>query len=197
MIKNEIIKWCEKTAGQSQFIDFPEEIFNSINEETARELVVRFSANTFIRLPSREISFFEWLKLNAPEIWDDLWGDSGEEPYIVSISFLPLLTDSSRGFPICDLVKNDNYYFTEAHIADKESRIFLESVRERFLNKDKLSIAQTLILEISLAPIDIWHFAYRFGLDIGAAKNAVRELVDDNILIHLTDASHLAGFIEI
>lgn len=197
MIKNELINWFEINVGKNPFVDFPEEIFESLNEETAREIVARFSSNSFIKLPAREVLFFEWLKTADPEVWEDLWGASGELPYIVSISFLPILLDNSRGFPICDLVKNDNFYFTESHIADKESRVFLESVRERFLNKDKLSVAQTLILEVSIAPIDIWHFAYRFGLDIKTAKNAVRELTEDNILIHLTDASHLAGFIEL
>jgi hypothetical protein len=194
---DELIEWCIGSLKGKRYIDFPEEIFNDITEDVAHELVSQLHANTFMKLPAREIEFFEWIKRNDPPVWDDLWGGTDEEPYIVAISFLPLLLDSSRGFPICDLVDNDNYYFTDDHIADKESRIFLDSVKQRFLNKDKLSISQTLVLEISLAPIDIWHFAYRFKINIDSAKNAVRELVDDNIIIHLTDASHLAGFIDI
>lgn len=197
MNKQEIIDWCSEAIKTSQYVNFPGEVFSSLTEEIARDLVSLFSAHTFIKLPADEIKFFEWLRNADPAVWNDLWGTDGEEPYIVSISFLPLLIDNSRGFPICDLINNDNYYFTEAHIADRESKIFLESVKERFLNNDKLSVAQTLVLEISLAPIDIWRFAYRFKLSLNDAKKAVRELVEDNILIHLTDASHLAGFIEI
>ncbi len=190
-------EWCREQTAKERYIVFPEEVFSTIDVDTAKALVGSFAGNTLMKLPQREQVFFEWLRENDPRVWVDLWDSSDEEPYVVSISFLPLLSDTSRGFPICDLMENDNYYFTDAHIADKEARVFLDSIRERFLDKQKLTVAQTLALEISLAPIDIWHFAYRFGLSVETAKKAVRELVDDNILIHLTNAEHLANFVEI
>jgi len=54
-----------------------------------------------------------------------------------------------------------------------------------------------LALEISVSPIDIWHFAYKHKVPLRDAKAAVAQLVDDHALVHITDAEHLARFINV
>jgi hypothetical protein len=148
-------------------------------------------------LPEKEIIFFEWLKINDTPVWNDLWNDELLEPYIVSLIFLPVLIKRGyRGFPICDLIENDNYYFTPQHLADKESEIFSESAKTIYLNKGKMTIPQLLAMEISLDPIDIWHFAYKHQISVAECKKAVLDLVNDEVLVHLKDASHLSTFID-
>ena len=73
----------------------------------------------------------------------------------------------------------------------------IDSVKERVLAKEPLTVAQLLALEISFGPIDIWRFAYHHQISLDSAKNAVKVLVDDGVLIHIKDAETLARFINI
>ena len=148
-----------------------------------------------MKLPQEEIVFFEWLKDKDKKVWDDLW-KSEEEEYIIALNFLPYLIEHSRGFPICDLLENDNYYFLPKHMVDKESEIMIDSVQKRYRERKTLTVEQTLVLEISVTPIDIWHFCYRYNIEIDRAKQAVSNLVDDGILVHLKETEHLAHFID-
>ncbi len=199
MTDKQILDWCRKQSDENGFIEFGEEIFGSLSHHQAELIKNKLSHNTLMRLPADEIKFFDWLKEADYKVWHDLWnGDDLEHPpYIISLAFLPEIIDSSGGgFPICDLLTADNYYFTIGHMVDKESKILIDSVRERFANKDKLTVAQLLVLEISLGPVDIWHFAYKYNLKVEKAKSAAHELVEDDVLVHLKEAEHLAGFIE-
>ncbi len=196
MDKNDLLVWCVKESEDNGLIDFPDDIFNSIDEETADFLARNLAATNFIRLPGKERAFFEWLKESDSPVWNDLWGNPEEEPYVVGVSFLPLLVkNTGRGYPICDLLEAENYYFDPAHIVDKEAKFYIESVQKRFMDKKELTNAQMLALEISIDAIDIWHFAYKHKISVPEAKEAVQTLVDDSILVHLTEAEHLAGFI--
>jgi hypothetical protein len=192
----ELINICNEVAGKDGYVILSQEQFDDITIEQSRLISAKYGRNTLIRLPDREIQFFEWLRKEDSEIWNDLWGTEEVEPYIVGISFLPLLLDRSRGFPICDLEKNDNFYFTNDHMVDEESKIFLDTARERFQNRESLTIAQLLTLEISLAPIDIWHFSFNHNISLKTAKQAVSQLVDDRVLVHLKEAGHIAGFVK-
>jgi hypothetical protein len=197
MTKSDIYKWCKEQVEEIGFIDFPDELFEEITAELAEFISRKFASTTMMMLPNKEIRFFEWLKIHDIDIWNDLWDNPNEEPYKVGLSFLPLLTNKyGRGFPICDLVNNDNYYFCMALMPDKESTIMLESSKERFREKKDLTVAQLLTLEISTGPIDIWHFAYRHRINLQEAKDAVLQLVDDNVLVHFKEAEYLANFIE-
>jgi hypothetical protein len=193
----ELLSWCIEEANKYGYITFTEEMYSSITPEQSNIIVNSLGTTTMMKLPEREIRFFEWLKENDYNVWFDLWGDSDIEPYIVGTSFLTFLLDKTKGFPICDLVNTDNYYFTSAHLVDKESAILIDSVKERFLANESLTFAQLLALEISLAPTDIWHFAYKHKIDLTKAKHAVEQLIEDKILIHLTKAEHLANFVDI
>ncbi|MCX7909522.1 MAG: hypothetical protein N2560_08410 [Ignavibacteria bacterium] len=192
----EIIKWFELEKEKKQPIHIPPQLLTQITPEIAFELVRRFSNDTLVYLPEKEIQFFEWLKENDYDVWEDLWGNVDEEPYVVSISFLPLLVKNFGGFPICDLVNNINYYFTEEMIIKKTSHLLLETLREKFLRNEKLTIAQALLLEISVTPQDIWHFAYYHKISINEAKKAVQELVEDNLIVHFKTAEELADFVQ-
>ncbi len=193
---NNLIDIIDKQSAENHFIEFSDDIFQALNKELAEALAKKFGASHLIKLPLREIKFFEWLQKNDIEVWNDLWGETDEDPYIVGMSFLPILLDKMRGYPICDLMNNENYYFTASHIVDKESEMLLESAKTRFINNEELTTAQLLILQISVSPTDIWHFAYNFNIDLNEAKKAVDELVQDNALVHLKEAEHLAPFID-
>lgn len=197
MDPKEIIEWFETERKKGKPIKIPLEIFSEIDTETAYELVRRFSRDTLVYLPDKEVQFYEWLKENDYQVWEDLWGNVDEEPYVVSITFLPNLIKKFGGFPICDLINNTNYYFTEEMIVKKTSHLLLETLREKFLRKEKLTVAQALLLEISVSPVDIWHFAYYHKISIEEAKRAVEELVEDNLLIHYKTAEELANFVQI
>ena len=135
MTDQELLDWCEEQVKVRPYIHFPEELFQAIPKETTEKVVKQFGSRSLMRLPEREIKYFEWLKEADPEVWHDLWNDDEGETYLVGISFLPMFSDITRGFPICDLEHYDNYYFTLTHFVEKESTIFLESVKKRFVDK--------------------------------------------------------------
>lgn len=195
MTSEELYNWCIEYLKENDFLEFPEEIFEKITKEKSEFLVEKLGKRTLMKLPLKEIKFFEWLKSNDLKVWNDLW-DSEEEEYVVALNFLPHILEASRGFPICDLVNNDNYYFTSSHFIDKEAQLFIESVQQMYREQKKLTVEQTLALEISIAPIDIWRFCYRYNIEIERAKQAVKNLINDGIIIHLKNAEQLANFIE-
>ncbi|MFP4370383.1 MAG: hypothetical protein ACLFR2_12460 [Candidatus Kapaibacterium sp.] len=195
----EIKEFTEKLKEESAekgYLTFSEEEWNNFTQEEAQLLAAQFRHNTLLRLPESEIKFFEWLKKQDKTVWHDLWGNVEEKPYLVGMSFLPVLINSEgRGFPICDLEGIANYFFSTAHMVDEESKVMIETAQKRFMENKELTTAQLLALEISIGPIDIWHFAYKHNIDLNNAKKAVKELVEDKALVHLTDAAHLAGFV--
>ena len=194
MSEDEIISICDCSIKDRVML-IPEKIINQMDEVQAFFVREHYKGKYFLKLPDREILFFEWLKDIAPEVWQDLWGDSVEEPYLVSIDFLPHLLPSGRGFPICDLISTDNYYFAPIHINGREAELLVDTLKQRYLDKKPLTIAQTLLMEISMDAIDIWHFAYKHKIAIEEAKAAVALLVEEQSIVHFTDADHLANFV--
>lgn len=198
MTLTEIMDWCSKNIHEGEVLEFPQEVFASLTDESALAIITNYHAKTFMRLPVHEQKFFEWLRVTDPNVWSDLWelDDIGIEPYVVSLAFLPTFLDPSRGFPICDLANNDNYFFAPVMLHSDEAKDFVEGVRNRFVAKHALTVEQLLALEADLSPIDIWHFAYHHDIELIRAKKAVERLVEDNILVHLTKSDEIAGFIE-
>lgn len=194
MNKTDLIEFCEEIRKHpNEVIILPEYFFENAGDEETKILIDEFGGKRFMRLPEKEIAFFEWLKINDLAVWNDLWIEDDLPEYIVSINLLPeLIYSSERGFPICDLVKCDNYFFSYEFMQDEESKIVLEAARSRLLAKQPLTLAQKLALEISISPIDIWHFAFKYKVSIEDAKKAVQELVDDFALVHLKDSENLA-----
>ena len=197
MTDSKINKWCQLQVLSEQILNIPKEIFDDISYDQANFILNYFPKSTLFKLPESEIKFFEWLKANDASVWDDLWNDEINEPYIVSLIFLPLMIKNGyRGYPICDLLNNDNYYFSPQHLSENESEIFTESSKTRFLNKESLTVPQLLAIEISMNPIDVWHFAYKHKIELVEAKKGVQALVNDEILVHLKEAEYLSTFID-
>jgi hypothetical protein len=195
MTNKDLIKWCNSHIAENEYFDFPGEIFENLTDDNIKAIIENYGSTYLMKLPKKEIDFFEWLKINDNPIWIDLW-NSEEEPYLIAVNLISLLTSKIRGFPICDLLENDNYYFSEAHLFSDDSKILVESVQEMYKDHKQLNIEQALVLEISIEPIDIWRFAYRYSIDVDRAKKAVENLAKDKILIHLKEAELLAGFID-
>ncbi|MCX6156104.1 MAG: hypothetical protein NT007_18300 [Candidatus Kapabacteria bacterium] len=197
MTNKEIIQICTESYEKLGYIELDQELWQIISPDQANIISKEFSSSMLIKLPPEEISFFDWLKVHDYPVWLDLWDGADEDIYRVGVAFIPLLIlKNGRGFPICDLLQNDNYFFTQHHLLTDESKMVLESSKEIILAKRKLTAAQALVLEISIAPLDIWHFAYRHQISIEKAKAAVRELIDDNAIVHQTRADELAEFID-
>jgi hypothetical protein len=200
MEKSNLIEICNKSLKKYKYIYLSEKEFSLLNENIINKILNKFSGKCMIRLPESEIIFFEWLKENDFTVWNDIWNDSNNElntePYLVSINLLPVIMNlDGRGLPICDLKTTDNYYFTLNNMLDKESKILIEASQELFKKNKSLTPAQMLALEISLDPIDMWHFAYKHKISLDIAKEAVNSLVADNALVHLREAEHIAPFI--
>jgi hypothetical protein len=191
IIKNSTISENKLEFQENDFAKFSYENAQYIDENTGKRFL--------FKLPHSEIQFFDWLKEADPLVWNDLWksDDLNESPYYVSTIFLPLIIENKdRGFPICDLRTVDNYYFTIDHMVDEESKVFMDVSKAKLENRSRMTTTELLSLEISLAPIDIWHFAYKFKLDLNQCKEAVHSLSKDNALVHLREAEHIAPFIK-
>ena len=197
--QKELEKLIEKSRKSPNRIHFDEGDFHKLSVENAEYIHLATNKSHLFKLPEFEINFFEWLREVDAPVWDDLWKSDNisEEPYFVSTLLLSFIIENKdRGFPICDLLTTDNYFFTQDHMVDEESKVFMDVSKSKLENRERMTTTELLALEISLAPIDIWHFAYKFKLSLNQCKNAVHELVKDNALIHLKEAEHLAPFIK-
>jgi|APTNR8051073442_1049403.scaffolds.fasta_scaffold01284_6 hypothetical protein len=193
----EILEFFSKLVNEDGILHIPEDVFLKMDKEYGELLIKEFTATRMLRLPQYEIDFFNWLKDKDPLVWKDLWGDD-DGSYTVSIEFLKLLLEKDgRGFPICDLQTVDNYYFIPQLLVERESDVMVEAAKVRFIEKKGLTPSQLLALEIHFGGIDVWHFAYKHNIDLDEAKAAVASLVEDQILVHLTDAEHLAPILEL
>lgn len=193
----EIIEFFSKLVTDKGVLHIPEDVFLKMEKEYGELLKKEFTATRMMRLPQFEIDFFIWLKENDPLVWNDLWMED-DESYTISIEFLPMLLEKDgRGFPICDLQTVDNYYFMPQLLIERESDVMVEAAKVRFVEKRGLTPSQLLALEIHFGGIDVWHFAYKHKIDLAEAKAAVASLVEDQILVHLTDAEHLAPILEL
>jgi hypothetical protein len=193
----EILEFFHSLKSDKPYLELPEELYEKM--EPAHGIIARdlMEEPRFVKLPKSEIRFFEWLKEKDGKVWNDLWGGDSNV-YLVSLAFLPMLFENDgRGYPICDLETIENYYFMETHMVGDEGKTMMETSQKLFLDQKGLTIQQLLALEISIGPIDIWHFAYKHGMDIEKSKEAAREMADDGLLVHLTEAEHLAPFIQI
>lgn len=203
MTNNEILEFVGNLLEQSSVIMLTDEEIQSMTEEQSFEVAERFGARGFLKLPKSEIAFFEWLRTHDEAVWNDLWStsDSGEtgnlhDEYVIGIGALPLLLRGDRGFPICDLETEPNYYFTGKHFFHEEAKPFLDAVQQRVENGDELSLAEVFVTEIRNRPIDIWRFAYNYQIPISAVKQTVESLVHDGILRHTTSKDELSEYLE-
>lgn len=159
-----------------------DEEIDALTIEQAQELVALYGWTTLIPLPQRERKFFDWLRENDPAVWKDLWGESDEESYYVSLSHLTSFLPRQRGFPICDLVENDNYYFTSDDITADDGKIYVDSALDIIQEGGKLSMDQAFVVEVWRGPIDQWRFAWMYKLPLAEVKKMVHWLITEGVL---------------
>ncbi len=198
MITSELLNRAESALRSGAVLVLTPEEFASITPAQIDEVQGAYGSRLMLRLPEHEITFFEWLRQADPPVWADLWSDAVDsaEPYTVSLAFLNDFagTADTGAYLICDLRTTDNYFFLPSMLLEKESTDFVDAVRTRFLGGGSLSPEQALTVEISAGPTDIWHFAFRRGVDLDRAKTAVARLVEDRIIVHVPSAEHLSTF---
>lgn len=162
--------------------ELSEEEYLAITPEQADELVAMYGGTTLIKLPERERTFFDWLKVNDRPIWDDLWGEDDGGDYFVALSHLPSFLPSRRGFPICDLVTHDNYYFTEVEITNEDGKLALDSALDVVKEHGSLTPYQAFLIEVWRGPIDQWRFAWMYDLPLPEVKKMIHWMLTENLL---------------
>jgi hypothetical protein len=194
MIRNILIE-KEKQLQDKGYLVFTAAELTNMNMELANKIKDHFHGIALMQLPEQEIKFFEWLKSEDPDVWNDLWINA-EDPNLVSIDLLPHFIAEANGFPICDLIDEPNYWFSPRHIKPKGKEKF--SVIEKKLSENKnLTVDEALLVELSQASLDIWHFCYQYNYPVKKAKNIVRNMHKDDLLVHLTEREDLVKYIEI
>lgn len=197
MITKEFLQELEQRVNteNGRLIRFTEDEVNSFAPEDAEGIIVYFRGQAMMYLPASEVQFFEWLKENDPQVWLEMWGD-GTEPYTVSITSLRSFIGEARGFMVCDLEGDENYYFHKDFIIDVEKEKLLAGLLHKVREKEELRMENVFILEIWMHPTDIWHFAYKYGYTIADAKEMIQRLVDQGILRHPKKREEIAAFVE-
>ena len=192
---NDLLQWVRQNE-KDNIIEFPEELLRALSEEQLRLLAKEFGTETLMWLPASDIQFFEWLKRVDEEVWNDLWKDDIQpEPYLVGIALLPDIMRSNRGFPICDLVNVPNFYFTHLHVRGEEARPYLEALRMRLEKGEELGVPELFMLELTQEPIDIWRFAWLYRVPVNRVKQAVMQLVEDELLVYTPTRDELSAYL--
>lgn len=174
-----------RPSGEETLVktEIAQDDLESLTKEQAEELVALFGSTTLIRLPEREREFFEWLRQEDRAVWEDLWGDAPEgELYYVSMAHLTSLLPGRRGFPVCDLVENDNYYFTGEDLTPEEGKVFVENALDIVADQGELSMDQAFAIEVWRGPIDQWRFSWMYKLPLAEVRKMVHWLITEGIL---------------
>jgi hypothetical protein len=190
-----LIEQKEQQLHSQQFITFTDSELSDLRPDHADAIINRFHGGTLMRIPDKEIRFFDWLKQEDTDVWNDLWEDE-ENMYLVSIDLLSQFFEGSSGFPICDLVDQPNYWFNARHIKPKGQEQ-LEIIIEKLEGREQLSLAETFLFQLSTVPTDIWHFCYQNNISVKKLKDVVEDMVYEGWLVHLTDREDLVKYIDI
>jgi hypothetical protein len=146
-------------------------------------------------LPDEEIRFFDWLKENDRGVWNDLWEEE-DEPYRISIDFLHHFLRYGRGFPICDLINEDNYWFCAGHIKPKGMEL-MQEIGEKVKQDQAISFLEAFLLEVFRGSTDLWHFCYRYQVPVKTAKARIDQMYHDDLLVHLPEREDLLRYLDI
>jgi len=195
MDMRKVISKKREQLKNNNYIEFTDDEIQSMRPDEAQFFVERYHGFALMKMPQAEIEFFEWLKKNDNSVWNDIW-ENEPDLYLVSTDLIPTFLKGSNGFPICDLIDEDNYWFSERHIKPK-GRQELEAISLKAKNREKLLITELFLIELLQAPIDIWHFCYRYNLPVQSMKVKIEDMVSSGWLVHLTDREDLVKYIEI
>lgn len=178
---NDLVQRLQTTTEAVHVVDITDEEITSLTREQADELVAMYGSSALITLPLKERQFFAWLREHDEPIWNDLW-DGDETPYQVSLGYLADLLPNRRGFAICDLVDNQNFYFTTDHIGRENGSAYLDAALALVRREERISMEQAFVVEVWRAPIDQWRFAYMYRLPLDQVKLMVQWLLSEEIL---------------
>ena len=192
---DKFVKEKTKSLTKNRILSFTKDELEQLRMDETDYFVKAMERNILFKLPDNEIAFFDWLEKNDPLIWDDIW-DGEENVYHVSLDLLPQFIDNKNGFPICDLIEQSNFWFIVEHIKPKGMEQ-LKTILEKFNKGQQLENTELFLLEISQAPMDIWHFSYKYELSIKTVKAMVEKMVYDGWIVHLPDREDLIKYIEI
>lgn len=185
----------EKQLDSDGFIKFDQTDLKKLTKKDAQALEKHFHGRAMMELPAEEIDFFIWLKENDLPVWDDLWKDE-EEPYRVSLDFLHHFIQNGNGFPICDLIDVDNYWFNSRHLKPKALEK-MDEIQEKLDGKGSLSFEEGILIEIARGSIDLWHFCYRYKLPISVAKKKIEILHREDLLVHLSNREDIVKYLDV
>jgi hypothetical protein len=194
MLEN-IIRDKENQISVQGYLQFTRDELDKLSEDQARALENHFHGRALMILPESEVEFFEWLKEMDLAVWNDLWQIT-EDVYRVSIDFLHHFLRNKNGFPICDLIEQENFWFSEKHLKSRSNEVF-KRMEEKIQNKAKFTFEEALLYEIAQGAIDIWHFCYRYKYPISIAKQKVQVMHRDDLLVHLGKREDLVGYLDI
>ncbi|MEJ2056128.1 MAG: hypothetical protein P8X42_19615, partial [Calditrichaceae bacterium] len=155
---NKLVTHIEKQMDGQNYIEFDPEFLSSLRLDQVEAIIDKFHGRALMKMPQDEINFFTWLKENDRPVWNDLWQDE-EDIYLVSIDLLSCFIEGGLGFPICDLIDQENYWFNMRHIKPKGMEE-LERIITKLEKGSKVTLAEAFLLEVSTRPVDIWHFCY-------------------------------------
>jgi len=190
-----LINDIKNQLNQQNYIEFTPDQLLKLRLDQVQAVVDEFHGHALLKMPKSEIDFFSWLKINDPDIWNDIWQDE-DDMYLVSIDLLPHFIEGGLGFPICDLVDQPNYWFNTRLIKPKGMEE-LENIIVKLENGVKVSVREAFLLEVSTRPVDIWHFCYHHNISVERLKKVVDDLVYQGFLVHLTDREDLIKYLDI
>ena len=185
----------EQQLDSDGFIKFDQTDLKKLTKKDAQALEKHFHGRAMMELPAEEIDFFIWLKESDPPVWDDLWKEE-EEPYRVSLDFLHHFIQNGNGFPICDLINVDNYWFHSRHFKPKALEK-MDEIQEKLDGKGSLSFEEGILIEIARGSIDLWHFCYRYKLLISVAKKKIEIMHCEDLLVHLSSREDLVKYLDV
>lgn len=190
-----LIDLKERMLKEDGYISFTTAELNKFDKKTAEKMISHFHGRAMIALPEDEIMFFEWLKKNDRPVWNDLW--EGEDAfYRISIDFLHHFLKYGNGFPICDLINEDNYWFCIRHIKPKGIEL-MEQIGKKVNNNQSLTFAEAFLLEVFRGSIDLWHFCYRNKIPLKTGKSRIDDMHLDDLLVHLPAREDLVKYLDI
>ena len=192
---NELLKAKELQLHNDGYIHFNAGELEGLSSTAVDQIKQHFHGVALMMLPDTEKSFFAWLKENDRPVWDDLWGNE-ERLYLVSIDLLHHFTHEGNGFPICDLVDEDNYWFHSKHIKNKGYER-LETLAKQTSYNSNLPFEEVLLLDIIQNSIDIWHFCYKYSFPLQTAKRKVDEMHRSDLLVHLPNREDLVKYLDV
>lgn len=192
---SKLIDSKEKMLESDHCLQFSTEELSKLDKTKTKKIEEHFHGRAMMKLPEDEIQFFEWLKQNDPPIWNDLWED-GTEPYCISIDFLHHFIKFSNGFPICDLIGVDNYWFTGRHIKPKGMEK-MEDIGVKVNEGITLSFEEAFLVETFRGSIDLWHFCYRYKVPIKVAKERIDDMHREDLIVHLSEREDLVKYLDV